>query len=59
MGGEKKSSSMVTVIQFSSYLKIFFLIEKTKNLQMKKNFKMNLVKVQFFTCRFLFSSLGK
>ena len=35
MGGEKKSFPVVTVIQFSSYLNIFFLIEKTKNLQVK------------------------
>ena len=35
MGGEKKSFPVVTVIQFSSYLKIFFLIKKTKNLLVK------------------------
>ena len=39
--------------------RLIFLIGKTKDLQVRKFVKMNLVKVQFFTCRFLFSLLGK
>ena len=38
--------------------RFIFLIGKTKNLQVKKFVKMNWVKVQFFTCRFLTASLG-